>query len=234
MALSEITKLTQSILPSHNHSLFEITKVLIKRRHHSQRSQQTDSYVSVSMSKLWPEQSAGLETTSAEKRAKVPCIERRKRETRALRAQIEQLQLVLDSLTCKRQTASTLAQDQWENQINFQIGAKARARRRNTRLQRAIDLEKKRSLRLTVLLRKMIAPMKVTTCHSVFCLRYWLLTPLVWIVRPQPFLESSHGFYRESRETKPFSMGWRGEFEQSRTQECMSGSDKLCPWTMTA
>lgn len=94
-------------------------------------------------------------------REKLTCAERRKRETRALRVQIEQLQHELARLASKSQAAFACAQEKWGAYIDEQICSKAIASHRNTHLRRKMAHEKKICMKLKVLLRKMIAPVEV-------------------------------------------------------------------------
>lgn len=101
-----------------------------------------------------------------EKREKLTCAERRKRETRELRVQIEQLQNQLARLTSQRQTAFALTQETWGVHIDAQICSKAKARHRNAHLRRAMAQEKNICMKLKMLLRKMIAPMEVIMSNA--------------------------------------------------------------------
>lgn len=96
---------------------------------------------------------------TSEKRS---CAARRKRETQALRTQIEQLQSELDKLTSKRHLALARTQEQWEGRLHQEVGARTRARQRNSRLRTHVAQETRKCVKTNVLLRKMIAPMKVT------------------------------------------------------------------------
>lgn len=96
-----------------------------------------------------------------ETREKLSCAERRKREARDLRFQIEQLQNQLVCLTSQRQTAFARTQETWGVHIDAQICSKAKARRRNAHLRRAMAQETRICTKLKLLLRKMIAPVEV-------------------------------------------------------------------------